>query len=670
VTAVTPRATTYILDADAGTARDYHLLKGTVTVRYTGELVSRSSRVLLSLLDDNDQAVPLVAGTNVTATYNPGALAAGQVVDHTFDFALDPDAQLNPDRVYRVRAQVQQYAQINPPLGIYVWFPDGTEVDSPPRRYDHFTNTAASDPQHNVIAAVESITFTRAWRIATLANDNRNFRAQAVVRLVRYDDPGTQPARDDLLDFELRLQLTNGQGDGFAFASPRNGIVSFSQQLSTWIPGNLPHELTRTIDVSFRPSAQLDSVNQLHQLSGEVWTEPAPGATEQRLSAKLSGAQRLLDYNGKLLCGSGSTTITAVMNDAVRTATSYQVLPIGLPTYVAAELDIAALSVSGGGATFSGSPGVLLTRLRSDGNATYNSAATFPLSNPAAGAAQNVSSGGVTFRIGSPITLSSSGASAAAISVLALPAGMGISYSSTAPSAGDMLFGSLDGIVNVPLDSALGPADTLTWSFPDGRWVSEESKPVLVRVTAIQWNPVLDRFDLVASGEVHHPEAALRQILDASPATSPVIPDRSKRSNHDAWLLATSVSTTTPPSIRQSPLDAGPNSNAALSAEFQFGQGEVHCHFPEADVTSSSANNRVKLADDLLVTAESYFEGVRIEVPYLAGDPDANPAPAVAPPAPPAARCSSRTTQPRGSISPPLVAFTQCAPPSGPAATP
>jgi hypothetical protein len=621
VTAVTPRTTQYILDADAGTQRDFNLLKGTVTVHYAGPLELRSTRVRLSLLDDNDLAVTLAAGTDLTASFNAG----GQTVDHTFNFALDPTTRLDPDRLYRVHAQVENYVAAPPFVGY--WSPasdPGATLDSTARRYYHFTNTADGDPAYNVIAVVEAVTISRDWRIQTLTTDNRNFQATASVRLVRYDDPGIQAVHDDWLDFEMRLSLADDLGSAAGLVFPSRSLVSFSQQLATKTEDSLPFELVKPLTFSFRPSSQLDPVNRDYLLTGAVWAEPAPGLAKVRLSSRASTPTRLLDYNGNLRFGSGATGVTTVMTNAARTTDPYLAMPILNPTYVAANVNLTTVTARSGDATFTASPGITGLRLLSSGLATYNGTATFIFNNPAGNANQPISYQGIAFELGRQLSVTATGATGT-ITIGSLPAGMGLTLGANAPTAGDMIYSELPFQTNVPLNASLAPAGTVNWSFPAGRWVMEESKPVAVRVTGLNWLPDDGRFDLVTSGEVHHPETAMRQVLAASPITSPVLPDREKRSNNDYWLLAQSVNTLQPANIRQDPLDLRASADASLNIEFNLGQGIVKTHFPEADLFVNSSSNRIQVADDLLVTANSYLGSVNLYVAYLAGDPGAAP---------------------------------------------
>lgn len=624
VTAVTPRATQYILDADAGTQRDYNLLKGTVTVHYAATLDSRNTRVRLSLLDDNEQAIPLAAGSDLTSTYNPGDLTGKQTVDHTFDFALDPTTRLDSDRLYHVHAQVEEYVQFDPRFA-GSWLTDvGVTLDSAARRYYHFTNIAGSDPEHNVIAVVEAVTITRDWRIRTLTNDNQNFRATATVRLLRYDEMGVQSPPDEVLPFQLRLGLADDLGNPTTLSYPGSGMVSFSQQMSPFVTGLLPYEMVKTLTFSFRPATQLDPVNRDYLLSAEVWAEPAPGQAEVRLSGLTSAPRRLLDYNGNLRFGSGTTAVTTVMTSAARTTNPYLPMPLLFPTYLQADVNLTTVTVTGGEATFTASPGVTGLRLLSSGLATYNGSGTLTFSNPAGNLTQATSYRGIAYSIGPQLTFTATGATGS-IAVWSLPAGMGLTFGANAPTAGEMLYSDLPSQTNVPLNASLAPAGTVSWPFPAGRWVMEETKPVAVRVTGINWLPAEGRFDLVASGEVHHPETAMRQILAASPTDSPVLPDREKRSNNDYWLLPLSVNTLQPANIRQDPLDLRASADASLNIEFYLGQGSVKTHFPEADLDVNSSSNRIRVEDDLLVTADSYLGGVNLYVPYLAGDSEAPP---------------------------------------------
>ena len=118
ITAITPRDVDYVLDADArNSTRDYNLVKGTVTVEYSNLTSAQNTRLSVGLRDENDNWVTLVGGTNLTTTFNPGVVGATPV-SHAFDFALDPEQQLDPGREYRIGASVQVYQQHG---GFWTW---------------------------------------------------------------------------------------------------------------------------------------------------------------------------------------------------------------------------------------------------------------------------------------------------------------------------------------------------------------------------------------------------------------------------------------------------------------------------------------------------------------------------------------------------------------------
>ncbi|MCF7733611.1 MAG: apolipoprotein A1/A4/E family protein [Akkermansiaceae bacterium] len=624
ITSVTPRTTQYVLDGDQGSGRDYHLLKGTVTVLFTGQSSEVTTRLRLKVLDENDDELQLVAGTDLTATWiAPELREVRDTAENTFSFALDPDDKLETDRVYRVRAQLEKRVLIGGTTPQWITVPAVPALDSTPRHYFHFTNTAGSDPAVNTLALVESLAFTRDWRVQTGTTDQQDFIVTADTRFLRYDEFAVSPAEEDELSFQFRLTLKDDLGQAQTLAFPPNGSKWWTENMMTWQPGILPTDIIRTLEFRFRPQTQLDPVNRTYQFTLEAWVTPSPRAQMVRLSQKTLPFTRLLDFNGTLRFGSIFTT---TMLDAARTTTLYAPKPGAAPPYVAAELNLNQVSVSGGGATYAGSLGTRTLRLLATGLATYNDAATLSLPNAAGAVQARLSHQGIPYKLGSSLALSASGATAP-LYLDPLPAGMGVTEDNTPPTGTTTtsgLFSRLPVQAGVALGSTLLPANAVTWSFPAGVWVMEETKPVAVRATAITWQTSNGILSLTTPGEVHHPETAMRAKLAAAPAA---VPYRERRSNSDYWLLVNGIDVSPEPTLRgRTTPSPEPGSNAVATMDFSVAPGTFKSHFPEATITVNAATgNRIYVADDMISASSSFLDDVDISLAYLAGDPTIDP---------------------------------------------
>ena len=622
ITSVVPRATQYVIDGDQGTARDYHLIRGKVGVKCTGLSAAATTRLQLWLLDENDDVLPLAVDTNLTASWAVPALAVGATATHTFDFALDPDDTMETDRVYRVRAQLQERVQVGGFLWTWRNVISAPAVDSTARHYFHFTNTAGSDLAWNTLAQIESLTLTRNWRVQSGTADQRDFIVTADTRFLRYDEFGVSPAKVDSLSFEFRLTLKDDLGQVQALGYPVRGKQPHQQNLMTWQPGGLPTDTSRPLEFRFRPLAQLDPVNRTYQFALEAWTVPSPGAASVRLTQQTLPLARMLDYNGSLRFGKNFTT---TMLDAGRTKTPYALMTAAMPPYVAAELSLNRVSVSGGGATYAGGLGDRSLRLLASGVATYNAVTSLTLPNAAGAALAQLSTQGISYQLGSSLNLTATGATADLV-FDRLPAGMGITWDGRPPSGlTSGLVSQLPTKLGVMLGSSLVPLAAVTWSFPGGEWVMEETKPVAVRTTAITWQTGLGRFDLTTAGELHHPETDLRAKLVAAPVA---VPYRERRSNSDYWLQVDGIEIAPAPSIKgRSASSQGSGSNAVASMDFSVTPGTFKSHFPEADISVGAASgNRIEVVDDLISADTSFLDEVSISLSYLAGDPEIDPA--------------------------------------------
>ncbi|MCU0780551.1 MAG: hypothetical protein MUF04_05540, partial [Akkermansiaceae bacterium] len=625
ITAVTPRDVSYVIDWDASNpSRDYNLIKGTVAVTCTGPSSATLLRVRMTMVDEDGTAVPLVAGTEIASpvSWSVPALAQEASVSQSFSFALDPDARLSPDRRYRVQARLEEWVF----LGRWLWFPVSLlPIDSTERTFYHFTNTAGTDLERNALARIESISVSQDWRVQTSTTAaHQQFLITTGTRFLRFDEPGaTSPAVHNIT-FQFRMSLVDDLGNSQTLTLPGPTGHAHTQSLATWQGSKEPVSTLRSLSYAFRPQGQLNPVDRLYSLTLEVWSAPAPGDEPVMLSQRTIAPTRLLDFNGTLRFGSWVNT---TMLTAARTATA----PVPSGSYVSAEMTLGEVAISGSGATYAGNLGTQTLRLSASGVATYPSATPLSLSNGTPEPSR-LSRSGVSYLLGNTLSLSSSGATGS-VEIDPLPAGMGVSLTSDPPGASGLnpwtsLESSLATVNSVALGSDLAPLNSVTWNYPGGVWVMEETKPVAVRATAITWVPSDGRFDLTTDGQVHHPETALRQKLAAAPTDIPAA-YRERRSNNDAWLLATSVVTgPTKPSIKgNSDRSTAPNSDANPSMDFNLGAGNFLSHFPEATITTTAASgNRIYVQLGLISSGLSFLDGVTVSTSYLRTDPDAPPA--------------------------------------------
>ena len=628
ITEVTTRDVPWVIASDAlmGYERAYHQLQGEVEVTFAGPRAEVTVRASLEVVDENGNWVALVPATTNTPQHTQPAMGDGETAVVTLPFALEFEDPMESDRQYRVRAKLWRRVQIG---SQWHWMDAMVPtVDSSPQPYFHFTNMDSDDAGRNMKARVREVTWERDWRVKTVDGPRGDFLFHTNILLSRYDGFARSPAEVDGIGFELRVVLTDDLGATIPLEYPAGGVFAMSEQMrgyADWGAGRIPWEEEIDVDLAIRPAVQLDPVNRQYTLAVEVWYPDTLGNPMERLSRRATAARRLLDFNGNLRFGSGATAITVQMTDASRTATPWQPVPIFPPSYLLVEMNLAEIGVEGVGMEFSGAPGVVSVRLWPSGLATYMGAADFTISAAGAPGMRDVQASGIRYQMGSNITLTSSGGTVG-VGIDPLPAGMGVLPRHDLPwwvtffSMGESMLVEWLPVQTVALGGDLRPASTVTWT--GDYLVSEETKPVLIEATAIQWDVQAGRLNLATTGTVNNPESERRDVLANAPAGTPYL---DRPSNADYWLLVDGVDTSVQASIRQAPVDPVAGSNAALTARFTVTAGQFETHFPRATVSVGAAGGAIRVQDDLIVSSQSYLDGAQMSVAYLAGDPSAPP---------------------------------------------
>lgn len=557
---------------------------------------------------ENANASGYVSDTSFTFSGGFGTTSATRTVN------LVPTVRLDPYDFYRVEA-------------IATAGRSGTIASQNTAnsfRFAHFTGPNGTDAEFNVITYLENNpTYGQTYLVATdPANDD--FIVNAPYTLYRFDEPQTIPQSTNIgLRFTVELYDNTAPGTPIALQQPQTVIVVPMQSYNTAFL-QIPTIVTGTQTLRFRPAAgvQLDSPGKTY--FAKVTVEHVerlgiPPLTPLIVTgnSRTLGGTRFLHFNGRLTFGPNTanpinTTLTSVTNNPQIGG----VVVAGPPQRFDTSLLIAGASVDGTAHTFTANPAATVSLL-ANGNAIIRGSASVTLTPPSTPDRGTI--GGVRFDRGS-ITLDINGGSTATLSTI-LPAGMG-----WAPSATDKTVNPRFSFTNVQLGQQLTPTLTsLTW-FPSGSsaFVTEESKPMAVRVTSVAWTVATGRFDLNAVANPSYVRTAEYSQLEGSPVPAAQL---YKRSNEQYWRWA-QFSAGTSYFIK-----AGLQGGAEFTGKFNVSNATAQLyrsHFPY-DATMKVGSGTLIFAADVMDGATSALVlaagSTTVTMPWLNGclDPSCDP---------------------------------------------
>jgi len=335
----TKAAPLYVIDSDAesgGVGYNRDTFDGSVQVNFTlasgYASGSDSFRVAVQLVDEQGNAVDL-AGTTGKTAYSAtqtisldGATPASSAIFNVP--TIDPDQDLGAGGSYHLVARVQKWSsgtfQGHP---FYYWGNVDGPDDSSPFVVVHFTGPNASDLAVNVRGyTMGSASWGRSYKVAT-DPDKDEFSVSVPYRLMRYDIG--ESWHSSWIGIRLDVDLFDETGAevplvGDGKSSTSVSMFSYNFGLVGISPAS-PRVAAGDFSVSFRPTAQLDSVHHRYRATVNVKHVEffgIPTSTVLDDGTEDTSLRRLLDFNGNLHFGSLVTVMHSVLNDPVITGVS------------------------------------------------------------------------------------------------------------------------------------------------------------------------------------------------------------------------------------------------------------------------------------------------------------------------------------------------------------
>ena len=466
-----------------------------------------------------------------------------------------------------------------------------------PTNYFHFTNTVSGDLAYNVLVNFTNAAWSRTYAVQTIPGQD-SFQVSARYELRRWDDFNVPIAAANVpIVFNYTLRDAAGNlvplvHNSQAFLQSINSYFQF------FFKGPAFAAATNILEV--QPAVQLDSVNKTYYLTVTVSHTNNP-VSGQVITAqtRLSTTNELLHFNGNLFFGSIGTTMSGLGATPPVNPPSGGVVPTTLN-------GVDGFVTAAPGHTYSGA-GPLNVNLNSSGDA-FVTAGSVVLSVPPP---DNDSVANVRFQRG-PVTLSPAGARADV--KVTLPTGFGYRTNDTSSR---VIFSMIQ-FANVPLDPSLDPASDLTFAPGVALFAVEESKPAWLPASSILWHIAAGRFELASSGPgavyVRRDEYSYLHSVSNLLVDPPNMGD--KRSNDRYWLALLGSSGV--PAVQ-----ADPDANALLTANFNFGPGSFRAHFPYDTAVQWTGNGSMKVSDDLPISSSSVLSGATtVSVPYTRDCPD------------------------------------------------
>src|SRR5690606_16930517 len=174
----------------------------TRTLRMAFSLVDTSTGELVDLQN-------VATEQTTTILYSAAESISGNgSAQFTANLVIDPNVQLDPNRFYRVRAQLQRRDIVFcDGLFLLVWTNVGNPHDAvTARNFVHFKGPWGTDAARNVIARGNSHSFVRRYALKNVPARAR-FATNINYTLYRYDEPHTASAAADSIAVRLTAQL-------------------------------------------------------------------------------------------------------------------------------------------------------------------------------------------------------------------------------------------------------------------------------------------------------------------------------------------------------------------------------------------------------------------------------------------------------------------------------
>ncbi|MCC5804856.1 MAG: hypothetical protein JJU00_00890 [Opitutales bacterium] len=596
----------YVIDADRTV--DYNVdgqpftnvfaTRWYLPVEATGTVSGGSSfsyRMAFSLVDTTTGDLVDLENINTGATVQRIFSASSTNASHTYtaNIVVASGIQLDPHRTYRVRAIFQSGSFIWDPINetfITIWS-DQASGDSFARSFIHFKGPWGADIARNVVTRVTSQVHTRRYALQNVPGQD-TFSTTVNYTVYRYDEPHV-PTGSDTVSVRVHLALYDDSDPDAIPLETATFTDAFLMLRHSGASPPAPVSIFRSFLIEYKPTVQLDSVNRTYRVEATVEhleiIFPAFWKPARTVQTPL---RRLIHLNGSLSFGSIETTLDGLSSVSVPGSVSG-----GLNNTTIAG---AVGTLNGGAHTYG--PGTIDVSVNPAGDAFIRSPSTVTLNPPSTPDRDTI--GGVAFDRG-PVTLSDSGAEAANLEVI-LPAGMGVAVSPTTKQ----LSARIDFTTPTPLNQNLQPVMNQSQGFPFPRWVVEESKPVAMEVSQVNWD--------IHAGTFHFPGAGTEAVyvrreeyaeLDSLPV--PAI-ERLKRSNESYYR---SVSTVDDGVLVRAGHMGGAEMSARLNFESATGQLVVG-HFPY-NAYFVVREGVMEIEDDRIVSSASFLHLAQPEILFV-----------------------------------------------------
>jgi hypothetical protein len=581
---------------DASYNRWYLRVQATGTVSGGDPEVNHWLRMGFSLLETGtDNVIPLQqvtgasTGNAVTALYTAQQIVSTNTSTvFSGNLVVDPAYRLDPNKTYRVRAQLQRgtFLFIGGILQL-VWSDAGSPHSGGiARSFVHFKGPWGTDAARNVVARGTSHTITKPFAVRSTPAQS-TFSTSVGYTLYRYDEAHTGSSVADTITVRLTAELYDTAVPGVAIAMAQSVFTDSPTLARSSSSGGvrIPTVSNESFTVNFQPNVALDPVNKQYQVRVTVaHLEVLSPANYITSNAVTTTAARLLHLSGKLSFGSIQTTLSAVTSVATPGTLS--------GSFVNTSLTNGQGSLDGGSGHAYG-PGNLNIAVNSMGDAFCLAPSSITLNAPSSPDTGSIA--GISFNRG-VITLSSSGASAASLSAL-FPAGFGL--------ANDPEQKRLDPRLTVPgpvaLTQQLLPLHNPSVPLAFPRWAVEETKPVAMEVSQVNWSVSTGVFTAIpsATASARYVRNSEMEALEAAPVPAS---ERLKRSNELYYRTVVSVDDWVV-------VRAGFNGGAEMSTRISFGGSArvVRGHFPW-DATFAVAGGKAKIEWDRYDPAASYLD--------------------------------------------------------------
>ena len=550
------------------------------------------------LLDTNGQAFPIYDSTGSTnAAYtcnvtNTVFLNGSQNFTNPATAALKTAARLNPYNQYSVEMKIFR-------LGVFT----GATASSGANIYLEYTNLVSGDLAYNVIPYHFSSSYSQTYAVKNVPGKSA-FQVNPFYGLYRYDDFSLGTPVTNNVTVYFTYQLFSSSGGLIPLKNNSTNFVHPVPSYTVGAPNNYAVFATSSDALLVEPAGQIDSVSNAYYVVVQMSCDNGPGQPLVTAQTQRTSTSQLLHFNGHLFFGAIDTTFGSINNVPGAGVIS--------PGYLSTTLGVDANSgaVVGDATHYYGSGAALDVRLYQDGHAALNSGAVTlnSASSPDWGTEANV-----RFQRG-PITLNSGGGYCDFTAILPNGFGYRLSDISSKIIFSQILFAT------VSLTPALAPLPSaLTFNPGVPIYSCEESKPLWIQSSTITWRTVAGHFDVPPAGPevqyVRHAEYAYLTSVSNTLADPPSM--GWKRSNERFFDYANGIVDTV------LDLAADANSNAVMSATFQFGSGQFRAHFPYDTEFDWTGAGSMKVSSDLVVGgAISTLNGaLPVTVPYSAGCP-------------------------------------------------